>query len=881
MPSRALAVAAPLSLVFVLAAGLPGQGPTAGLRIEDLSVQPAPLDDGREVTVSFRVVNGGPKAVGPLVLEIAAGAGGTESGVEVEAIGPGKAAYVSRAFALPDGLEEIDVKVHVSQGGLLLAKATLPFLAVPPAPGKWVSIGPRRITAPPVPSLGLGAYDATGRLTAIAVHPSNPNVIYVGSPGELGHEGSGIWKTTNGGVSWKDITGDLPLAIAAIAIDPTAPERVYVVTADDGVFRSDNGGTVWNHVYTKKLDVVRNTADGDRTVLLVDPVDPDVLFLTTGSGVRRSPDGGASWPRSLQGHATSVVMDPLNHEVLYAALQGGGIYRTSTGGLPLGPDGWTLETDWPMDNPPDAAAYSPQFGILLAMSHPSASAPSVLYALLGPVNPSYFGRTLYRKVGEGPWERRNRCESIVLRGMCVANLMAVEPGNPDQLYLGGQLLRVSSNGGSHFTVVPTSGREDRQPDAPHGDYHGWAIDPLSPQVVFAATDGGIYQSSDRGKQGTWSFIGEGIVNAEIYDLAGGAVAPRWIFAGTQDNGTMLYNGSKTWEHVFPAQPTDWAVCAGCGGDGALVAVDPTDPKTFYLMFQLQDSLTKTANAEKGPFEPFNQGLTGFSNPCGAFNAGFHFQVHPTKPTTLLASCHNLYQTTTNVPPGDWKKILPPWSTSPPVGRIVRSAIDGDGDIYYAGTNDGRVHAGKGGINFVEVFQHPDGRHVMDMDVNPLDPATVYLAFSRPYVVGRQCDDLGARRIYRLRRGSNYWSVTATDITGVAGAGGLPEGLCVNALAVDPRPPLTVYAATNRGVYRGRPPAGPVMSKVGPTSPWTWTAFNDGMPLADVRDLELHPRAQLMFAATFGRGAYEVFLGGARQAPKLAPKALPPVDIIPK
>jgi hypothetical protein len=122
-----------------------------------------------------------------------------------------------------------------------------------PVPTHWVSIGPRRVTSPAVPALGLGQYDAVGRLGAIAVDPTDSQVIYVASAGELGHEGSGVWKTTNGGNSWAPIADKLPrptLAVAAIALDPTDHARVFIVTADLGLFRSDDAGLNWISVTT-------------------------------------------------------------------------------------------------------------------------------------------------------------------------------------------------------------------------------------------------------------------------------------------------------------------------------------------------------------------------------------------------------------------------------------------------------------------------------------------------------------------------------------------------------------------------------------------------------------------------------------------------------
>ena len=151
--------------------------------------------------------------------------------------------------------------------------AAVSQLLAPPSdsrPGQWACIGPSRVHAPATP--GFGPYDAVGRLTTIAVHPTNPQIIYVGSAGQLGHEGCGVWKTTNGGQTWTPVSDSLPtLSIGGIAIDPTNADRIYIVTADDGLYRSDNAGLKWDHVYDSDLKIRTNTNDGDRTVLLINP----------------------------------------------------------------------------------------------------------------------------------------------------------------------------------------------------------------------------------------------------------------------------------------------------------------------------------------------------------------------------------------------------------------------------------------------------------------------------------------------------------------------------------------------------------------------------------------------------------------------------------
>jgi hypothetical protein len=135
--------------------------------------------------------------------------------------------------------------------------------------------------------------------------------------------------------------------------------------------------------------------------------------------------------------------------------------------------------------------------------------------------------------------------------------------------------------------------------------------------------------------------------------------------------------------------------------------------------------------------------------------------------------------------------------------------------------------------------------VYDIEVDPNDPATVYVAFAATS---------GEGRLYRLRRSTPLpATMTASPMTASPMTEGLPDDLVVRTVAVDPFRPLTVYAGTNRGVYQGR------SNDEGLA--WTWTPYNMGLPLAvDIADLEVHPTSRVMRAATYGRGAYEVMTG---------------------
>ncbi len=528
-------------------------------------------------------------------------------------------------------------------------------------------------------------------------------------------------------------------------------------------------------------------------------------------------------------------MDPRDPDVLYAGILGNGVYKTTTGGA-NGDSDWQLQTQAPLPaNPP------PIRGPLLAISHPVSDAHETVYALYPNASGTGIGWDLYRTTDGTTWSGP-LYSCIGGASGCLFVVVAADPANNDLVFIGGPLLYISEIGVTPFTPVPPV-ENDRQPASPHGDYWELAFDPTNSQYVFAGTDGGIYRSTNHGLTDSWSFIGDGISNVEMYDLAQAATQRNRLIAGTQDNGNILYSGSPVWDHIPPDQIQ--------GGDGAAVAIDPTNSDIFYAMGQLQDSLGQSLNGGQTAFLPFAAGLplspgNGGTVTCAMYNSTFHLQVHPTAPTTLLASCNSLYRTTTNISPGNWSPLFNPPATA---GRVVRSAIDAGSDLYYVGTNAGHVFAVPGdGSPWQDILSHPDGQNVSDIKVNPAHPDAIYVSFAPAFTVDRPCAaTAGQSRIYHLNRGSPLPNPTfsSTDITGNLQS----TRLCVNSIAIDPHIPRTLYAATNRGVYRGRSNA--------TGGPWVWEPYNNGMPLADVRDLEVHPATGNIDAATYGRSAFEL------------------------
>jgi hypothetical protein len=178
-----------------------------------------------------------------------------------------------------------------------------------------------------------------------------------------------------------------------------------------------------------------------------------------------------------------------------------------------------------------------------------------------------------------------------------------------------------------------------------------------------------------------------------------------------------------------------------------------------------------------------------------------------------------------------------WSTifTPPSGVITRSTIDASADVYYAGSSFGGIFQGPAGTGWTSAFMHPTPMGLTDIEIDLDDRATLYASFA----------GTGSGRVFRLlKQPTSPPTFVGQDITS-----DLPAGRAVRTTAVDRNHRFTVYAGTDRGVFRGR-------SVDGGTS-WFWVPYANGLPGADVRDLEVHPGTGVMRAATFGRSAFEV------------------------
>jgi len=657
-----------------------------------------------------------------------------------------------------------------------------------PAPpiDRWISAGPDIITG--VNNIGYPWPSAVGRLSTIAIHPVSTQIIYVGG------QSCGIWKTLDGGANWFPLTDQISVSVAAIALSPLNANRIFWVTAQEGVYRSDDAGLSWTQINMQNLNAVVHNGK-----LLIHPRDPNIMMVSSRDGIYRSQNGGANWTLVVSGaYATGLEIDRAR-DVIYCAVANPdnlgvtGIYESFDRGI-----NWRKLHGCPGGRLPTSTNTIRRIGI--------AVSGSKMYAAFRTTTDFQLYRTTnigcsIGGVQESSWERAwgTTTDHPSLWGGLWAN-----PLNENNLYLGGTDFWRSTNKGSSFSKV--SGY-DTPISSAHADHHGFAVLPGQANTIFSLNDGGIYRSTQNGNQGSWTFIGKGIANVEFYDVSDAFTKSELLIGGTQDNGILKTEGSLEWK-------------AKRGGDGATVDIDNSDPNIMYSLGQYATSLQRSVNGGNSWTNMF----TGLPGGSACFEMRYH--LHPRTKNILLASCTNLWRITN--PSDNWAIIF-----TPTQGVITCSAVEPTADLYLAGTSTGKLFGGISGSNFQQLFSTSSFAKIIDIECDPGNSSTVFLG----------CDGLSAGRVYMLKK-TQTGTYDGSDITG-----NLPVGVNIQCIAVDRMNSFTIYAGSSKGIYKG--------TSVNQGQTWQWSAYMEGLPLANIRDLEVHPVSGVLTAATYGRSIFQV------------------------
>jgi hypothetical protein len=738
-------------------------------------------------------------------------------------------------------------------------------------PAFWTEVGPAPI---PNGQVGTGPQLAvSGRTVAIAVHPTNPDIVYVGAAQ------GGVYRSTNGGTVWTPIFDSASsLAIGALALAPSNPEILYVGTGEPsgsadsffgvGLYRIDNASTTANLVGPINplvtTGVPGTTAFTGRAIseILVHPTDPATIFVSTFTGVGGNPQGGGlafsvpplgmlgvyrstnatsatpsftkltvatgiTVPPDTTGNVpfTDMAMDPgdPNRIVAWAsgtaAANNGGIY-TST----------------------NALAPTPTFTQTLITTTASArgelagnrvGAVTTFYAATGESN----GRLRRSTDGGATWSAFLAGGVNFCNPQCFYDIaIAVHPTDANILNLGGSPTTVqvrSTDGGATFTSNAASA------SGLHVDSHALAIAPSNTNRVYFGSDGGIYRSDDAGL--TWTSLNNTTYRATQFQAIDLHPTDReFMIGGTQDNGTEFKRPDGTWTRA------DF-------GDGGYAVIDQNAPDTtnvvmYHTYFNQTTAMgfgrvTNVASATEGNWLGHGCGFGGFvlnGIVCPASAVQFYAPMArgPGNPNALYFGSDQLFRST------NMGTTMPAASQVLQTGQSITTiGISPSNDNFrIVGLRNGQIWATTTGsatmVNVTNAGMPPpnpldtQGRRPVGRAMfHPTDPNTAWVAFGG----------------YTVPAGQHIWKTTNLPggaATWVASGNGIPD-VPVNGMAIDPVQVNILYAATDIGVFAS------VDGGV------NWFPYSEGLPRVAVFDIKFqNSTPRVLRIATHGRGIWE-------------------------
>ncbi len=667
----------------------------------------------------------------------------------------------------------------------------------------WTSIGPK-------PTDFGSTYVTAGRVNAIAIDPRDNNIVYIGAA-----EG-GVWKTTDGGANWKPLTdNEASLASGAIAIDPTNPDTVYVGTGEEnfaidsyygaGILKSTDGGASWTNIVGPW---VRTTIGA----LAISPADSQILLASSRIGIYRSTDGAATWTQVMPGIGTSVLFDPTNGNIAYAAIGNvngsalNGVFRSTDGG----------QTWQPIAGSGTGALPTSNVGRIEIAIAPST--PTTLYVGISNSSQSSFGSLLgiYKTTDSGnTWNNLNAPNICANVGQCWYDMtIRVNPKNPDIVFAFGSLtLARSLNGGGTWTSLNQTGPNGV---VIHVDEHYLAFTNDGTKL-YVANDGGVYSTTNiTDARPNWTELNDTLSITQFYP--GLSIHPsnsNISYGGAQDNGTQQFGGTASWNNV---------TC----GDGGFTAIDTAIPTIAYAACQdiaIRRTTSTGANWVGSVYGIDQKDSTQFISPL---------VIDPSNSQIIYFGTYRLWQSGDGA--GKWLPASPDLSG----GRSTIKAIapaPGDPNTVYTGFANGKVfmtgNALKGGnSSWVDRSTGLPGRSVTQITVDPIDPATAYVTFSG-FALG-----VGVTgHVFKTTNGGQNWN----DISGSL------ADIPVDCLQIDPDIPDTLYLGTDAGVM--------VTTDGGAT----WSTLGNGLPRVVVTALVLHRKSRILRAATHGRSMWDILV----------------------
>jgi photosystem II stability/assembly factor-like uncharacterized protein len=671
----------------------------------------------------------------------------------------------------------------------------------------WMPVGPSLVDSV-IPIEG----EISGRITAVAAHPTDKNTIYIGAAG------GGVWKTTDGIPLWSPLTdSQATTAIGALAIAPSNPDVIYAGTGDAlnasdsifgrGILISSNGGNTWTLATGPGNAFDRLST----SKIVVDPTNPNVAYAaianstayrllgSSNTGIWKTTDGGTTWTDTSTGITTTndwldLATNPSNPAILYASLYAGGgsgVYKSTNRGST-----WSLLT-----NGPNGSAVV-RITIAIAPTNPQVVyvSSSTSGGGLGKFMRSDDGGATFTDLTSGT---PNYLDSS---GYFNTTLI-VDPSNAAIVYAGGatSLIR-STDGGVSWTDMTSNVADMR----PHCCHHGIAFDAAG--RLLDGTDGGIYRLDDPTTR-SWFNMNRNLQTIQFYGIGLHPTDQNKMLGGTQGNGLEVFSGSVRWTETT-------------GADAFYVKFSSTNGNRAYYSGGGMPLLFRSDNGGSGwsAKSPVDSGASNLFVP---------FAVDPANGDRVILGGGQVWETTSA---GDsWTAI------SPPFNFLTAVAIaPSDANTIYAGKGSTIFVTTDHGASWTQQNLPTSGLGINDIQV---DPDNSQIAYAVP--AGFFNNTGTGHHVYRTTDGGTTWS----DISG-----NLPNEPAWT-IQIDPTTsPKRLYLGVNDGVF--------FSTDFGTT----WTRFGTGLPRAQVRQLEFNKTLHILSASTHGRSAWIMHTAGFTDDP---------------
>ncbi|MEP7339275.1 MAG: proprotein convertase P-domain-containing protein, partial [Acidobacteriota bacterium] len=723
----------------------------------------------------------------------------------------------------------------------------------------WTPIGPAPIPNGQTTSI---VTPVSGRVTAIDVHPTNPNIVYVGTAQ------GGLYRSLNGGSTWTPLMDNaLSLAVGAVTISPSDPTTVFVGTGESnlsadsyfgvGVYIIQNAESA-SPTLVGPLNKTAGNVDvfTGRSIsrVLVHPTDANTIFVATTSGTSGNPSstvGLTVQPAGLYRSTNALAANPTftrlsvptgagitSRSIPDAVFEPGNpnnVVCTVLGTVTTANDGGIWRSTNALDPNPAAVTFTQRIaigsasGLRIDLAANKVGAVVTMIAATAETGAANSGRLRRSVDGGATWSATIAGANNFCGGQCFYdNEPGLHPNDANIIFLGGATTFIKSVNGSTFANSGTG---------LHADHHAIVFAPSDPTIMYEGNDGGIYKSTDTGA--TWTSLNNSGFSATQFQSL--AVHPRdrnFSMGGTQDNGTNFYRPDGSWIR------SDF-------GDGGYAAIDQssydnTSLTLYHTYFNQTNAMgfgriTNIANAQENGWQGYGCGFGGFianGMTCTASSILFYAPVvvGPGTPNTVYFGSDVLYRSANS------GVTMAKVSQEPIVAGVAITTIgisQQNDNVRIVGLRNGRVFATTtGATTLTEVtsasFPSP-ARAIGRVAIDPSNSDTAYVTF------------LG----FGVTAGQHIWKTTnlsAGTVTWTAAGNGIPD-VPVSSFVIDPKNPSNLYAGTDIGVYQSTDGGA------------NWIPYGTAMPRVAVFDLAIQSPNRILRAATHGRGIFEISIPG--------------------